>query len=173
MTVSPLTYRTTVSVTASMPGEPAVHLRTEGAAGSFRSTAPACTRRWDLDWIPDREQNIVPTEMLDLCLACPVRAGCLRSAVTRGERGYWAGTTTTDRRHLQRDGVSVTVAAADRMRGAGLLTALHSDSTASMSWYRRGCRCLGCRGCNADLRAAERARHRDVQPGRERMKASA
>lgn len=117
-----------------------------------------------LDWVPDREGAVVPEVMGVLCRRCPAREACLRWAVSGGELGYWAGTTTADRDRMAGLGVCG-VEAADRLqeqaRADACAGALHCAGEGSYWWYRRrGCRCGECRTANASVRAEERARSR-------------
>jgi len=141
-----------------------------GVASGSRSGGPvACAGRADLDWVPDREADVVPRLQRRLCRSCPTRSSCLTRALETRSVGYWAGTTTADRRALAGEaGPSLTeldahqddlarslaaAAAADRAQ------ALHPTGEGDLSWYRRrGCRCSECRAANSAHRAAERAR---------------
>lgn len=155
--------------TTSMQVVPEALHRGEVASGSRSGGPAACAGRADLDWVPDREANVVPRLQLRLCRSCPTRSSCLTRAVETHSVGYWAGTTTADRRALAGDaGPSLTeldarqgelalslaaAAAADRAQ------ALHPAGEGDLSWYRRrGCRCSECRAANTAHRAAERAR---------------
>lgn len=77
---------------------------------------PVTTKNWhrftrcdsaDVDiLIPDRESSKAPPEVLELCSTCPVRNFCLQEALDSGACGYWAGTTTGQRRKLKRGNVT-------------------------------------------------------------------
>lgn len=156
-------------ITASMPGDPAASL-TGMAAGSV-SGRQACAGRWDLDWVPDKELDVVPDALYRLCARCPLRAACLAQSVVFGSSGYWAGTTTADRRRLTAGG-TLSVSAADRLRTGrrNSAHAMHPVGGGSMRWYRRGCHCEQCRRCNAHQRSRERNTARTLlehadQPG--------
>jgi hypothetical protein len=155
--------------TTSMQVVPeALHRR--GVASGSRSGAPtACAGRADLDWVPDREATIVPRLQRRLCRACPTRSSCLSRALETRSVGYWAGTTTADRKALTGDaGPSLTELDARQDQLARSLSAaaasvraqaLHATGEGDLGWYRRrGCRCPECRTANTSHRAAERAR---------------
>lgn len=148
-------------ITASMPGDPAASL-TGMAAGSV-SGRQACAGRWDLDWVPDKELDVVPDALYRLCARCPLRAACLKQSVVFDSGGYWAGTTTADRRRLTAGG-ALSVPAADRLRAGkhNPAPAMHPAGAGSMRWYRRGCHCVQCRRCNAQQRSRERNTARTV-----------
>lgn len=116
-----------------------------------------------MEWVPDKEQPLVPDVMVTLCRQCARRGDCLLRAVATDSLGYWAGTTSQDRAALVAEGC-VTVPAAERrratVRAAELGGALHAPGQGSFRWYRRRCRCLECRQHNTARRAAERARVR-------------
>lgn len=124
-----------------------------------------------MDWVPDAENAVVPDVMRRVCGACPLQVRCLQVAVQSGSEGYWAATTTQDRRHMLEAG-EVSVAAGERLqageraRAAHELAcdrekALHPAGEGNLWWYRRrGCRCVECRRHNADRRAEERCRSR-------------
>lgn len=162
--------RTYAGATANMQVDPAAYLF-EGAVESFQdqlSTA-ACGQRLDLEWVPDQEDQVLPAEQAETCAGCPLRQACLVWATMAGVEGYWAGTTTQDRRTLWRAG-DLGVSAADARRReqleeiaaaarADAASALHDPGEGSLWWYRHGgCRCTQCRGENAANRARERAR---------------
>lgn len=123
------------------------------------------------EWVPDSEDAVVPSLLSQTCLSCPGRLQCLLWAVASGSQGYWAGTTTTDRETMVRDGVvSVEVGQelqAQARRQAMLLVAadrnqaLHPPGEGNLTWYRsHGCKCSECRSANATKRADERAKAR-------------
>lgn len=150
--------------TEGMPADPeASAALAEASASLFRAgSGTRCSTfpGW-MEWVPDKEQRLVPDVMATLCRHCPRRGECLLWAVATGSPGYWAGTTSQDRAVLVAEG-SVTVTAADRRRAAvqavELGGALHPPGQGSFRWYRRRCRCLECRQHNSARRAAERAR---------------
>jgi WhiB family redox-sensing transcriptional regulator len=52
-------------------------------------------------FVPDKETPEGLAEAREWCKLCPVRAICLRYALTYGQRGYWGGTDTAERRRLK------------------------------------------------------------------------
>lgn len=115
---------------------------------------PRCTG-YPGEWVPDREQRAVPGDMLALCRACGGRQACLLVALRGHEVGYWAGTTTKDRAAMTRLGQTSTDTA-DWLQELANPVPKHLPGRASTGWYRRGCRCGGCRAHNAGQRARER-----------------
>lgn len=80
--------------TANMQGGPAA----SPSGGVVESiSASACASRSDIDWVPEREAEVVPDEAYALCVTCPFRKGCLERALASGSDGYWAGTTMSQR----------------------------------------------------------------------------
>lgn len=143
--------------TASMLGDPEAH-RSGDASVSCPDLAVPCAGV-DLEWVPDVEQPVVPLMQRQLCLRCPARQWCLTTAVATGSHGYWAGTTTAQRRALHQQGGPIDVAAADQAQAKQLPT--HLPGQGSLSSYRRDrCRCHECRRYNADAKMLERARSR-------------
>lgn len=162
MTTTPRVY---AGPTESMLADPAAFTDIGEAVvvlpGPFTA---ACAGTPALDWVPDREQPLVPDVMSELCQGCPGRARCLAWALATDAQGYWAGTTTSQRAQLRRAD-DPDPAAADRLTAAvqasELGCALHPAGEGSWWWYRnRRCRCLECRQCNAGRRSAERQRSR-------------
>lgn len=155
--------------TTSMQVVPEALHRGGVASGSRSGAVPACSARADLDWVPDREAPVVPRLQRRLCRSCPTRSSCLTRALETRSVGYWAGTTTADRKTLAGDAGpllpeldarqdelarSLAAAAADDQAQA-----LHQAGEGDLNWYRRrGCRCAECRAANTAHRAAERAR---------------
>lgn len=129
-------------------------------------TARCATEPLDLEWVPDREQRVVPAPMRALCLRCQGRQACLLWALAAGEQGYWAGTTTKDRAvmaSINADDVRTADQLQDRARAAAAAgDPLHDDGPGSYWWYRHGCRCPECRAANARRRAQERTRARQL-----------
>lgn len=121
------------------------------------------TESTQVEWVPDREQHVVPAAMAQLCQRCPLRPSCLVWAVETESMGYWAGTTTADRVALVAR-QEVSIAAAEAQQAAVIATelggAVHEPECGSLQMYRKGCRCLECRQHNAAARAQERARSR-------------
>ena len=164
--------------TASMPGEPAAPLH-EGAArlrpqDLRRAACVGSAAR--MDWVPDHEASVVPEQMRRICSGCADRLGCLQRAIGTGSEGYWAATTTADRKKLGGAG-AMTIEGADavqaelrarlaRAEQQDLASALHPPGQGDLKWYRLGCHCSQCRGCNAAKRAQERGRHPRSRPGR-------
>jgi len=138
--------------TASMLSDPEAH-HIGDASASSPSPRPRCATNWD--WVPPHEHGVVPAALRQLCAQCPLRQECLDTAVTTNSEGYWAGTTTKERAVLRRTG-PVTVARVETLQGDA--TALHPVGQESRTFYRKGCRCRGCRWHNARTRAQERAR---------------
>lgn len=151
--------------TANMQVDPAV--RPSGrAVESISDLSATCMDRIDLDWVPEREAATVPLELREMCLTCPVRVACLMDAIDTDSEGYWAGTTTRDRRLLTRRGPA-TLAEADRLVAAQLAAdarlARHRPGEGDLRWYRQGgCRCSECRRANAHNRSQQRARARST-----------
>lgn len=52
-------------------------------------------------FVPDKEDADGLAAARQHCNPCPVRATCLRYALTYGQRGYWGGTDTAERRRLK------------------------------------------------------------------------
>jgi hypothetical protein len=52
-------------------------------------------------FVPDKEDEAGLEAAQTYCNPCPVRATCLRYALTYGQRGYWGGTDTAERRRLK------------------------------------------------------------------------
>lgn len=141
--------------TASMLGDPEAHRFGDASASSPAHRTRCCTDGADLDWVPAHEHPVVPPALRHLCLQCPLRQWCLDTAVATDSEGYWAGTTTADRRTLRRTG-PVTVTRADTLLGES--AALHPAGLESRTFYRKGCRCRGCRWHHARARAQDRSR---------------
>ena len=135
----------------------------ESSPGRFPIEAARCaTYPTQMEWVPDREKQVVPQLMAALCRRCPGRQACLLWALAENADGYWAGTTRADREQMKAtDQLSVRTAdwlqeLARRDAAAGML---HHTGEGSYWWYRRrGCRCGECKGANAAARAQERAR---------------
>lgn len=173
--------------TASMQPDPEAR-HTSGAASESSSgmnipapldrafpilTARCASHPLDAEWVPDREQAVVPGPMRALCRRCESRPACLLWALTAGEQGYWAGTTTQDRTEMIALGAT-DIHTADRLQDrarASIPAALHTEGQGSMSWYRtHGCRCQECRTANARYRAQQRARSRSRAAGATRRR---
>lgn len=173
MSATTVTAPSYTESTASMLVDPeALHhdgAASESSADLSQITSPRCaTAPRDLDWVPDREQRVVPEPMATLCRTCPGRAQCLLLALAGGELGYWAATTSRDRAQMQAPG-DRDVATADRLQQMARHEStpagapLHGPGEASYFWYRRrGCRCTPCRQANSAQRAAERANARHL-----------
>ena len=155
--------------TTSMQVVPEALHRGGVASGSRSGPSASCAGRADLDWVPDSEAAVVPRLQRRLCLSCPGREACLTRALETRSVGYWAGTTTADRKTLSgvvgpllpvmdsRQDQLARDAAAEA--AAERATALHAAGEGDLAWYRRrGCRCGECRAANSAHRAAERAR---------------
>lgn len=52
-------------------------------------------------FVPDKEDDEGLEGARRYCNPCPVRDTCLRYALTYGQRGYWGGTDTAERRRLK------------------------------------------------------------------------
>ena len=155
--------------TTSAQVDPEAH-RSGGPPGSpalaVMARSPHC---WpcadvDADWVPAHEDALVPPDVAATCASCPLRGACLAGAVQRDELGYWAGTTTADRRAM-RAGGTICLERADACQAraaakvaAGEVEPSHAPGAAGYRSYRAGCRCPRCRAGNAAARAAERAR---------------
>jgi hypothetical protein len=136
--------------TASMLGDPEAHRTGDASESSPRLPVPCAGG--GLEWVPADEQAVVPLIQREMCLRCPARTWCLATALDTRSQGYWAGTTTAQRRSL-RGGVGVVVA--DTRREPQPPT--HLPGHGSLLVYRRDrCRCPECRRHNADARLLER-----------------
>ena len=156
--------------TTSMLADPEAHPSRDAVFESFQKQFPIATARcattcesWE--WVPTREDAVVPEPMVQLCRRCPGRNDCLLWALAGAEVGYWAGTTTTQRERMREEGRQG-VDDADQVRDSDLAASnvppLHPRGQGSLQAYRRDrCRCPECRGFNAAARANERARSRD------------
>lgn len=164
----PAAERLYADPTTSMQVVPEALHRGGVASGARSGASSACSGRMDLDWVPDQEAPVVPRLQRRLCRSCPLRLTCLTRALQTQSVGYWAGTTTADRKALagagdlqlvdldaRQDELARTLAAAAAAERA---QALHPAGEGRLRWYRRGCRCSECRSANTSLRAAERAR---------------
>ena len=168
--MSPYPFSAYTCPTASMPVDTEAPHLDEAASESYRGAFPIASARCaeypaQLEWVPDREQPVVPPMMAALCRRCPARQPCLFWALIGQEQGYWAGCTTTDRLRMLA-GNRLTLEDADQLQAIALAEAthgaLHSGGEGSYWWYRRrGCRCLECRQTNAAARAHERTKARD------------
>lgn len=148
--------------TASMPVDP--EAGPAPVSGSFQCVG------WQgaLEWVPDREDRVVPEVLLAVCRGCACRPACLVWALEHHEYGYWAGTTSRDRA-LMRAAGQFRVADAERAQqvAGGGAVAGHPAGQGSYRWYRRGgCRCVECRRANAAARAGERRAARARGMGR-------
>lgn len=117
-----------------------------------------------MEWVPDREKLLVPEIMAQLCRGCPGRQQCLLWALAGQEQGYWAATTTADRRRMAthgQTGVHTADWLQESARRQAIAGARHREGEGSYFWYRRrGCRCGECQGANSAARAQERAKAR-------------
>ena len=157
--------------TESMPADPEARHSRDVASESFSGAFPIETARCatyptPMEWVPNREQRVVPDLMTALCRRCPGRQTCLLWALTDDLEGYWAGTTTADRKKMrQLDQPNLQTADWLQQMARRELTvgALHEVGEGSYWWYRRrGCRCGECKTANARQRAQERAKTRSA-----------
>lgn len=67
----------------------------------------SCTGHTDVDFFPslynDDADVIVPSEIVQLCEMCSVKAKCLEWAMNHDAYGFWAGTSRYQRLQLGRD----------------------------------------------------------------------
>lgn len=78
---------------------------------SLTSAWAAAEVRWQDDalcngapleiFVPDKEDEAGLAEARTYCDLCPVRESCLKYALTYGQRGYWGGTDTAERKRLR------------------------------------------------------------------------
>lgn len=59
-----------------------------------------CREYRHLNWFPERGTSTA--ELRAVCARCSVQAECLADALARGVVGFWAGTTTRERRRQAR-----------------------------------------------------------------------
>ena len=142
------------------PTEPLIHAPLQEAL---------CSGKTSLEWVPEVEAADCPEQIRALCASCPVRAGCLNSAMILDAEGYWAGTSQNQRRHLAAMNVVGTQAIrimllaaqlAVRVVPASERTLVIHTGPSSLNQYRSGCRCIGCRRINSVKQAARRRRRR-------------
>lgn len=111
------------------------------------------------EWVPSAEAALVPTELTAICRSCPVRAACLAWAIAHQPVGYWAATTSSDRRVLLREDTT-SVARADEIQDEIFdevyPSPIHSGP-GCRHWYREGCRCMECRTDRATYRQVLRS----------------
>ena len=149
--------------TKSMQADPEVsHIGGTTSESSFRVAFPITSARCaedasdDLDWVPAYENASVPEEMATLCRGCVSRQQCLLWALATEEVGYWAATTTRDRRQMRSLG-QASVDTADWLQ-SHYIAAPHAPGEGSLKHYKRSkCRCSECRQANADAKQRERA----------------
>ena len=103
----------------------------------------ACAGDTQFDWIPAVETDTVPAGMATLCQACPAQTDCLAWAMAWDADGYWAGTTTAQRRGRGRSDQQPT-----------------HEGPGSASLYRQGCHCRECKDAHNDRIHNQRARNR-------------
>ncbi len=125
---------------------------------------PACTGTDPDEWVPQgRERPVVPPRLAALCDGCPGRAECLAWALLSGSAGYWAGTTTADRRAMA-EAKTASLDYADVLQEAERSRRsepLHAPGWGSAQWYRkRGCHCDECLAAAAQRRQRQRQRQR-------------
>lgn len=146
-----------------MLGDPEAHHCGVASASRPASAVPCAAE--GLEWVPTVEQVVVPLVQRRLCLQCPVRQWCLEMAVATDSPGYWAGTTSRQRRALRRTG-QITVELADERQPVEAV--VHPPGKGLLSAYRNDrCRCQECRGCNTDARRRERGKQAHRGPGRQ------
>jgi len=168
MTISLSEYN---GLTASMQVDPEAPL-TEAVSESFLRAFPVEEARCgdthsDMDWVPDREQSVVPVAMRLTCAGCPVRQQCLQWATRCDEPGYWAGTTKADREQMA-SLAQTSIETADWLQSFAATAEAgdpigHEVGQGSYRHYRRDkCRCGECRQANSGRRAAERDKVRSA-----------
>ena len=95
-------------------------------------------------FVPEGQGACVPAEVLRICAACPVIQSCLDFALTsREQHGFWAGTSPSERRHLQPGDTPP------------ILTRLCADCGKPTA-RRRGLRCTPCKAVREIDRDAKR-----------------
>lgn len=172
---SPVTVDRYAQNTASMLADPEAHLTEDAVFESFHHPFPIAEARCattceEWEWVPTREDAVVPEPMTQLCKRCPGRSDCLIWALAGSEVGYWAGTTTAQRA-IMRTQNRRQVHDADQIRDSDLAASTvpptHPVGRGSLEMYRKGkCRCIECRGFNAASKAKERTRARDHHQGK-------
>jgi WhiB family transcriptional regulator, redox-sensing transcriptional regulator len=76
------------------------------ASESGWESRAACAGLDTAKFVPSTERTPPPPWVIEVCSGCPVRAECLQVAVAGGWRGYWAGTSTYQRRTAHHSMVS-------------------------------------------------------------------
>jgi len=104
-------------------------------------TAAACAGDTSIDWIPAFEPDQVPDAVARLCGSCPARNACLAWATVWDAQGFWAGTTTAQRRGSARAPQDPT-----------------HEGPGSIYRYQQGCRCRDCKDAQRDRMRRRRAR---------------
>lgn len=90
---------------ASTPFQPGI--RGDRQAATWSDDQPrgwqqraACRELDQQPFFPNRELTPPPDWLVTLCAACPVRGACLEAAVKTQAVGYWAATSTEQRKRL-------------------------------------------------------------------------
>lgn len=142
------------------------HLDVIPAARPSHIRDPRCVGS-DLEWVPDQEATLVPEEMAAVCRDCPGRTDCLLLALFDDVDGYWAGTTTRQRRQLGQEGSPGEILAVvdnDSEQARVRALPVHPAGEGSQNHYRYSrCRCDECRAAHTLARQEERARLRARQ----------
>lgn len=61
------------------------------------------------EWVPDIVRTPTPARFREVCSRCPIQLSCFEFAVRHDVRGYWAGTTDSQRWSYRRKrGIVVT-----------------------------------------------------------------
>lgn len=142
---------------------------TQGVAGAsptqvtpttLPSRPPCSQTTWD--WVPNTEAEAVPPQFRTLCQSCPGLQTCLTKALQHDASGYWAGSTTRQRKRVRElPTIEAMLAQISELNQAPVPH--HEPGKGSERRYKAGCHCTECRKAHTATRRKERSRARSAR----------